>query len=67
MTATMSMAGRSGASMRCFFDLVRRGKFELKRLITHEFSPVECVDAYALASERRGQALGILYDWTGLN
>ena len=48
-----------------FFDLVERDKFDLKRLITHEFSPHKCGDAYALASERRGQALGILYDWTG--
>jgi 2-desacetyl-2-hydroxyethyl bacteriochlorophyllide A dehydrogenase len=48
-----------------FFDLVRQGKFDLKRLITHEFPPTECGDAYALASEHREQAVGILYDWTG--
>jgi len=48
-----------------FFDLVRQGKFDLNELITHEFSPGDCADAYALASDRREQAVGILYDWTG--
>lgn len=48
-----------------FFDLVGQGKFDLTKLITHEFSPTECADAYALASEHREQAVGILYDWTG--
>lgn len=48
-----------------FFDLVKQQRFDLDRLITHEFSPVECSEAYALASARREQAIGILYDWTG--
>ena len=47
-----------------FFDLVGKGKFDLKELITHEFSPSDCADAYTLASDRREQAVGIIYDWT---
>ena len=47
-----------------FFDLVGQGKYDLKGLITHEFSPIDCADAYALASDHREQAVGILYDWT---
>jgi threonine dehydrogenase-like Zn-dependent dehydrogenase len=49
-----------------FFELVRDGRFPLQGLITHEFAPEQCVEAYALASERRGEALGILFDWTRL-
>jgi len=48
-----------------FFKLVRHGRFDLSNLITHEFSPIDCAAAYALASDRREQAVGILYDWTG--
>ena len=47
-----------------FFSLRSRGTFALDGLLTHEFAPEECVAAYALASERRAQALGILFDWT---
>ncbi|MGI9286713.1 MAG: hypothetical protein ACR2P1_15105, partial [Pseudomonadales bacterium] len=46
-----------------FFDLVETGRFNLSGLITHEYSPEECVKAYALASDQREQAMGILYDW----
>ncbi len=48
-----------------FLELVGAGKINLDGLITHEFSPAECAHAYALASENRHQAVGILYDWKG--
>lgn len=47
-----------------FFKLVADGSFPLEGLITHEFQPRDCVEAYALASERRAEAVGILFDWT---
>ena len=47
-----------------FFKLVRDGAFALDGLITHEFAPEQCVEAYMLASEHREDALGILFDWT---
>jgi 2-desacetyl-2-hydroxyethyl bacteriochlorophyllide A dehydrogenase len=50
-----------------FFELVIQGKFDLSGLITHEFSPADCARAYALASDNREQAVGILYDWTALD
>ena len=50
-----------------FFDLVMQDKFDLSGLITHEFSPSDCARAYALASDNREQAVGILYDWTALD
>ena len=48
-----------------FFDSVRRDQFPLDGLITHEFAPANCRDAYQLAVERRESALGILFDWSG--
>jgi 2-desacetyl-2-hydroxyethyl bacteriochlorophyllide A dehydrogenase len=47
-----------------FFKLVRDGAFALDGLITHEFAPEQCAQAYTLASEHREDALGILFDWT---
>ena len=49
---------------RKFFASVAEGKFTLSGLVTHEFSPQQCVEAYALADEQRDQVMGILYDWT---
>lgn len=46
-----------------FFDHACNGAFRLNSLITHEFAPEDCEQAYALASDRREQAMGILYDW----
>lgn len=48
-----------------FFRQVSEQKFDLNDLITHEFLPEQCAEAYALASDQREQAVGILYDWTG--
>lgn len=47
-----------------FFKLVADGSFPVDGLITHEFRPADCAEAYALASERRADAVGILFDWT---
>ena len=49
---------------RLFFDLVKKGKFNLSGLITHEFSPQNCSEAYTLANDQRYETMGILYDWT---
>jgi threonine dehydrogenase-like Zn-dependent dehydrogenase len=43
---------------------VRDGVFALDGLITHEFTPDACQEAYALASDRREEAVGVLFDWT---
>jgi len=52
---------------RLFFDLVKRGRFDLSGLITHEFLPGDCEQAYALAREQREQVMGILFDWSDSN
>lgn len=46
-----------------FFYCVQDGRFELDGLITHEFSPRECVQAYALADQQRERVMGIVFDW----
>jgi 2-desacetyl-2-hydroxyethyl bacteriochlorophyllide A dehydrogenase len=45
------------------FALVRAGRFNLKGLNTHTFKPAQCVEAYTLASTRRVETMGILFDW----
>jgi 2-desacetyl-2-hydroxyethyl bacteriochlorophyllide A dehydrogenase len=68
IVATHDHHDRDGWTQRrideLFFKLVRDGSFALDGLITHEFAPEACVEAYALASDRREDALGILFEWT---
>jgi 2-desacetyl-2-hydroxyethyl bacteriochlorophyllide A dehydrogenase len=47
-----------------FFKLVLSGRIDLSGLNTHQFQPASCADAYRLASENRGDTMGILFDWT---
>jgi len=50
-----------------FFATVADGRFDLSGLITHEFSPADCVKAYALADEQREKVMGVLYDWSKID
>lgn len=67
VVATHDHQDRDGWTQRridaLFFDLVRRGAFRLDGLMTHRFSPAAAPEAYALASDRRGEAMGIVFDW----
>ena len=47
-----------------FFNLVEEGKFDLGELITLEFTPDKCIEAYAQADQRREETMGVLFDWT---
>ena len=47
-----------------FFELVANDRFPLDQMVTHEFTPDECEQAYAVAENDRGSAMGILFDWT---
>ncbi len=70
VVATHDHHDRGGWTQRridaLFFKLVQDGAFRLDGLITHEFSPAACEEAYALASDRREEAIGVLFDWTHL-
>ena len=46
-----------------FFEMVRSGRFRLEGLNTHKFAPEQCVEAYRTANEKRGETMGILFDW----
>jgi len=65
--ATHDSHDRDGWTQRridaLFFDHVLSGAFDLGGLITHEFLPRDCVQAYALANQQREQVMGILFDW----
>ncbi len=47
-----------------FFDLVASGRFRLDGLITHTFPGAEGAKAYEMANQRRGETMGILFDWS---
>jgi 2-desacetyl-2-hydroxyethyl bacteriochlorophyllide A dehydrogenase len=49
---------------RLFFNMVSSGRFDLSGLITHTFAPLDFQKAYDLANTRRGETMGILFDWT---
>ncbi|RYG48138.1 zinc-binding alcohol dehydrogenase [bacterium] len=49
---------------RLFFDLVKRGKFSLEGLNTHSFLPEHAQQAYDIANAKRGETMGIVFDWT---
>ena len=66
--ATHDSHDRDGWTQRrvdeLFFASLTNGRFDVGGLITHEFSPANCADAYALAVDRRGDTMGILFDWS---
>ncbi|RYG32430.1 theronine dehydrogenase [bacterium] len=49
---------------RLFFNLVGRGKFSLEKLNSHSFPPDCAQQAYETANTRRGETMGIVFDWT---
>ena len=66
--ATHDSHDRDGWTQRrideLFYNHVLSGDFNLDGLITHEFLPQDCVQAYALANQQREQVMGILFDWS---
>lgn len=66
--ATHDSHDRDGWTQRkvdaLFFQRVHEGSFRLDELITHEFIPEQCVEAYSQADERRNETMGVLFDWT---
>ncbi|WP_165822413.1 zinc-dependent alcohol dehydrogenase [Paenibacillus montanisoli] len=48
---------------RSFCNYVQSKRFHLEGLISHEFRPNECVEAYRTANEAIRQTMGILFNW----
>jgi hypothetical protein len=46
------------------FELVRSGRFDLTGLNTHSFAPEDCEQADRIVNERRGETLGVLFNWS---
>ncbi len=69
--ATHDSHDRDGWNQRkvdsLFFDAVTQGRFDLSDLISREFSPDQCQEAYRLAEQDRGRVMGILFDWGAIS
>jgi threonine dehydrogenase-like Zn-dependent dehydrogenase len=49
-----------------FFSLIKAGRFNLDKLITHTMKPDDCSTVYNdLMGDRRGETMGIAFDWSG--
>ncbi len=46
-----------------FFDLIARKRIDMAGLVSHVFGPADAAKAYELANTRRGETMGILFDW----
>ena len=46
-----------------FFELLEQGQFDVSGLMTHEFSPTQCEQAYALANQQGEDVMGVLFNW----
>ncbi len=49
---------------RLFFNLILSRRFDLSGLISHEFAPEACEQAYEMINARRDETMGLLFDWT---
>jgi 2-desacetyl-2-hydroxyethyl bacteriochlorophyllide A dehydrogenase len=47
-----------------FFATLADDRFPLAGMISHEFAPQQCAQAYTLAEQQRHSAMGILFDWS---
>ncbi len=68
VTGAHDMVVRDGWKERqideLFFQFAISGRYDLQGLTSHVFRPEDCEQAYELADSRRGQTMGILFDWT---
>ena len=50
-----------------FFTYVGRGDMRVSDLITHRFEPQQAAEAYDMLTDRRADAMGVIFDWTRLS
>ncbi len=50
-----------------FFQLAADGRFDVGGLESHAFAPSDCVAAYDLISTRRGETMGVLFNWNNIS
>jgi 2-desacetyl-2-hydroxyethyl bacteriochlorophyllide A dehydrogenase len=49
-------------ALKVFWPLLIDGRFNLEGMVTHRFTIDQASEAYALANERRGETMGLLFD-----
>lgn len=68
--ATHDSHDRDGWSQRkidqLFFQQLGDGQFDVSGLITDQFRPQDCEQAYQLAEQERERVMGLLFDWTDI-
>ncbi|NUQ02205.1 MAG: hypothetical protein HUU35_20345, partial [Armatimonadetes bacterium] len=50
-----------------FLELIARGEMRVADLVTHRFGPEDPQEVYQLLQRQRETAMGVLFDWRGLN
>ncbi len=53
------------AMMELFLRYLARGDISVKELVTHRFPFREAPKAYATIREKRGETMGVVFDWSG--
>ena len=48
-----------------FYLYLHRGQMRVSDLISHRFAPAQAAEAYALLQERRGDTMGVIFEWPG--
>lgn len=48
---------------RFFCQLVCSGRFNLDGLVSHVFDPRRCAEVYAEVNAKRGETMGVVFDW----
>lgn len=49
-----------------FYRFIQRNQMKVADMITHRYSPHDVQKAYQMLHEARGEAMGVLFDWTSI-
>ena len=52
--------------VKLFYRYLVQGRMRVKDMITHRFDPREAKEAYGLLTQRRSEAMAVVFDWTKL-
>ena len=60
---SIHVPGSTVHSSHYVFDLLRRGRLNVRELITHRYAPSDCQYAYEGAVDRKDEQLGVIFNW----
>ncbi len=49
---------------RTFFRMLETGRLPMDGMVSHVFQPEDAAKAYELVNSRRGEVMGLVFDWT---